>query len=434
MEKLGKTEDGVMDHLLRNYLKRQVQPNLQCEGFDPDLANAYLERAMKESEQAQYEFHLSACSMCRQNVIALARLVEADGIEVKAVAAAAMASRAAQAPVIDNHKVKSSGIEQSSWLAKLKAWLGLLASPQFALAASAAIILAIAIPLVLTQKNPNSEIAQTKPATEDAHEHAGRSVANPATPPSSTPPNSTNPAEQPSEKSATQTTAGKDETGAAPASASTTDDQPTTTPASEPAKEERAAASDKRDEAAKTDDTTAAPSTAQPEAAKPAPAAEPLGRVESKDATRVEADSESGKSVTIKKGNTTDSSKSKESKPTIRPESSSPSASAPGGSSGTPKALSAGSALREPSSRDRVNPANSRRISGKRFWLVDGVWTDENFRSDKKIAMVTVVKDSDTYKSILEKHSDLQKYFSAFDRAIIVYKDIAYKLIPQDGK
>jgi hypothetical protein len=74
-----------------------------------------------------------------------------------------------------------------------------------------------------------------------------------------------------------------------------------------------------------------------------------------------------------------------------------------------------------------------RRVEGKRFRLINGVWTDRGFKPDKEMASVTLVRDSDVYKALLAKEDTLRGYLSGFgasERAIIVYKKIVYKLMP----
>lgn len=74
-----------------------------------------------------------------------------------------------------------------------------------------------------------------------------------------------------------------------------------------------------------------------------------------------------------------------------------------------------------------------RRVEGKRFRLINGVWTDRGFKPNKEMASVTLVRDSEVYKALLAKEDTLRGYLSGFgasERAIIVYKKIVYKLTP----
>jgi hypothetical protein len=93
-------------------------------------------------------------------------------------------------------------------------------------------------------------------------------------------------------------------------------------------------------------------------------------------------------------------------------------------------------ALVPPGESARIDRAQSpERIIGKRtFWLSRGVWTDSEYNSDRKFPVVTVVRDSDVYKELLEKNNKLKVFLKGFtetERAIIVFKNTVYNLIPQ---
>jgi hypothetical protein len=78
-----------------------------------------------------------------------------------------------------------------------------------------------------------------------------------------------------------------------------------------------------------------------------------------------------------------------------------------------------------------------RKIGKKRFWLRDEIWTDNDYKPEKEMPMVTLVRDSDVFKEVIGKRAALKGYLTAFaenERAIVVYKGTIYKLIPQDGK
>jgi hypothetical protein len=66
-------EDPAMAKLLRAGAALPGRRAADCSGFDPDLANAYLERILEPGEIDLYERHLSVCDPCRSLVIHLAR-------------------------------------------------------------------------------------------------------------------------------------------------------------------------------------------------------------------------------------------------------------------------------------------------------------------------------------------------------------------------
>src|SRR5258707_3422214 len=80
MKLLGKnrngTPDGSIDSLLRAYVSRPG--NRERSEFDADLANAYIERNLIPASRARYEQHLSECTPCRKNAVALSRLAEPE--------------------------------------------------------------------------------------------------------------------------------------------------------------------------------------------------------------------------------------------------------------------------------------------------------------------------------------------------------------------
>ena len=78
-----------------------------------------------------------------------------------------------------------------------------------------------------------------------------------------------------------------------------------------------------------------------------------------------------------------------------------------------------------------------RKVGKKTFWLSKGVWTDTDFKADDKMPFVTVIRNSDVYKELLEKNNKLKMFLGGFaesERAIIVFKNTVYKLIPQDNR
>ncbi len=443
MEKSGKIEDGVMDNLLQGFIKRQMQPDSTCEAFDPDLASAYLERVMTEREQSHYESHLSECAPCRKNVIALARLVEAEVTEVSVAAVAAgVPASLNEATAEANHFASE---EKAHWLGKLKGWFGLLATPRFALAATAALALAVAIPYVLIQNSQMSQRDMTSAldAKEDGKAAAQAAKNNP--PPSTTPntsPNNPVNGDTPQSTANKQQAESKSSTPAPGAPATAAEPEAGASGAGNaPAKEEAVEGEKaKREEAAKPTDTVTSTTAQPPEAAKSQPAtakSDEPGRIDTKDAQRIENDKDNASpSTTLKPGNNAGGA-SRRNAPTVGPDSPKP-APSPGRTSDSPPRSIAAKRFSEASesNRERSNASASRRVGKKTFWLVDDTWTDENYRSDKEMPIVPLIKDSENYKNILEKYSDLKKFFSAFganERAIIVRKDMAYKLIPQDA-
>ena len=78
--------------------------------------------------------------------------------------------------------------------------------------------------------------------------------------------------------------------------------------------------------------------------------------------------------------------------------------------------------------------AEQKEFKGKKFSFRDGAWTDKDFDPNKDLPVVTIIRDSNTYKELISKRAGLRSIMERFtpaERAIIVYKGTVYKLIPQ---
>src|SRR6185295_7083196 len=129
MKQSGKIKDRAIGNLLRTQISKPSNPHQACKEFDPDLANAYVERKMTGPSRAGYETHLSECAPCRQTVVALARLAAAERAPISA-------------------QVVSGRL---SWLAPLEALVRGLSVVQWAMAATAVLVFAISLPVLLSR-------------------------------------------------------------------------------------------------------------------------------------------------------------------------------------------------------------------------------------------------------------------------------------------
>src|SRR4051794_1375804 len=132
MKMFWKTQDHAIDRLLGAERARLSEPARTCREFDPNLANAYVERSLTTTEIARYEQHLSECAGCRKSIVALARMAEAD-------------------PVFSRAEAKSfslAGQRQGG----VKRLLGAMSAPQWAMAAAVVLVFAISLPLLLSRK------------------------------------------------------------------------------------------------------------------------------------------------------------------------------------------------------------------------------------------------------------------------------------------
>ncbi len=122
MKFFGQAKDGGIDNLLRAYVSRPSNPHQKCTDFDPDRANAYIERSLTGASRLHYEEHLSTCAACRKNVVALVRLAEAE-------------TPASGAPARE--------VPRFTLLSGAKRMFGALSQPQWAMVAAAVIVAAI---------------------------------------------------------------------------------------------------------------------------------------------------------------------------------------------------------------------------------------------------------------------------------------------------
>jgi hypothetical protein len=353
----------------------------------------------------------------------------------------------------------------ANWGARLKALLSVFATPRYALAGAAAIVLAISIPLLISQKgnnarNPSERAASTADSSRSdappqiaqapapspgvvAYDKAGKDQ------PAQAVKNYSGEPESPATPSSSQAGAG---TGTAAIGAA----------APTPAAAEGETAKDSKKEEAKRDTATVADSqaranepaaagvarTSEPsvarEAAPPAPRVaerRDLPRIDSRDTLRVPDNDKDAPVKTLKPGRSdgTVATADKPTGATIRP--GDPSAQPPATSteSGRRKVMAEkAKSLRDESElrKERARASASRKIDNKTFFLIDDIWTDKDYRKDKELPVVTLSKESDVYKKLLQKHSSLQKFFTGFaanEKIIVVYKGTVYRLLPRDG-
>src|SRR6185295_15662903 len=146
---LRKTNNRVFDNLLRSQFRRPAGSPSACPEFDPDRANAYIERGLAGVERARYERHLSGCAGCRTSVVALARMADADSV-------------ASPVPNI----VRNSRPSEPGWLASLKTGLLVIASPRWAVVAAALVVISISVPLLIQRNGQRGMMSQDMPAAQ----------------------------------------------------------------------------------------------------------------------------------------------------------------------------------------------------------------------------------------------------------------------------
>jgi hypothetical protein len=440
MKQLWKTEDGVMERLLRGHLSRQSGPKQVCNQFDPDLANAYIEHSLTRVEREQFEQHMSGCATCRTATVALTRLAEAE----------------APASVIRPGQQALAG-----WRERLGALAAAMATPRWAIAATAVLVAAVSIPVFMSRSTTRSErasaplqqpaVGQPASRSDDSDKPSGTAQPTPETV-VATPRNPVDQiAQVPAARSNQTATPGGTQSGSAI--------QPPALAASQPNAEQQAPASvtqnpveqvEKKEQTAgalvgqvQSRDQVAtgaqqAPSTTQQQAA----TGDQLAKIDlqaKRPASEAEKDSAH---VSVLKTGRADGEERAAGDTKIRPEdNNAPPSPMAGADAGARRALTQPSASsmrdgRRLSEAVRSRGTAERKIGKKRFWLRDEIWTDNDYKPEKEMPMVTLVRDSDVFKEVIGKRAALKGYLTAFaenERAIVVYKGTIYKLIPQDG-
>lgn len=401
MKLLGKNRDGapdgVMDSLLRAYVSRPG--NRECSEFDADLANAYIERRLNTASLSRYEQHLSECTPCRKNVTALSRLVEP---EARPLISARADSRLGRQRIF--------GV--TSWA-------------RWAIAATAVIVLAISLPLFLTRNS--GRVAQEGSQAVTESQASGNIQA----------------ASQPLEMSA-----------AARVKQSADESRSSSEPVKPSEKRQldavssngAAAAGAGADRAAsgKLEAKTEAKPAEQAQVASGSQPASDVAAGQPQQEKRSEQDGslsarqqqpskDTAAADTKASGNEQGKQNAREKEQVAENEATPPPPSAPGTKAGKMKRSSAIRALRDSSSTEAVR-LTEKKLGKKKFSLKDNTWTDKDFDPDKDFPIVTVIRDSNVYNELLARQAGLKPYLGGFppaDRAIIVYKDTVYKLIPQ---
>lgn len=407
MKFFGQTKDRAVDNLLRAYVSRPTNPHQMCPDFDPDRANAYIERSLTGASRLQYEAHLSECAACRKSVVALVRLAEADTLT--SVVPARDASR-------------------STWISGVRQLFGSLSQPQWAMAAAAVIVLAISLPLLLS-RNQSREASQ--PIAESDRSQSAAMAASPSSNPSSDEGAASlvaasklrEKSDEKTENLARNEPAASKTPGAAAGVGAGADSskKQKVTDAVQPVDEQRKA------------DGRLAQAPPQGGAAPGSQAAkndsDQTRQQQEKDSAQVASESKAVARVDEPSADKEKAKSAEEAAAPPPPSSSSDVARSRAGGLRPPGKLS----LRDSAPGESVR-AEERRFSGKRFLFREGAWTDKDFDPNKDLPVVTIIRDSNVYKELLSKRAGLRSImerFNAAERAIIVYKGIVYKLIPQ---
>ena len=96
------------------------------------------------------------------------------------------------------------------------------------------------------------------------------------------------------------------------------------------------------------------------------------------------------------------------------------------------QAIQQSKAQREQQDVVRINPEPRskavRRVAEKTFYLVDGVWTDSEFKADARLPETALTFGSDEYFALLKQNPKLASYFALGERVVVVLEGRVYKV------
>ena len=431
---LRKTNNRVFANLLRSHFRRPAGSASACPEFDADRANAYVERGLADVERARYERHLSGCAACRTSVVALARMAEADSI-------------ASPVPNLVRH----SGFCEPGWIASLKPGLWAIASPRWAIVATVLVVISISTSL-LVWRNGERPIARDKQST---HAEAPR-AAEPAAmfDDQAQEPSTPGAAKRSSQQVATVSRQTEREVAPADTYSGALSfkkaDETSVVAGKQPGADALERKVESGDVVASRDDARLKEANERGTAGAGAPSAPQPKAEPSKEVAKISKDNalklppedtRSAKVETLKPGTIDSGPKTEREQDAIAAIRSNDGAAPKHkavleGESRTRLANGAGGRALVGGESARPDRSHSPRktVGKKTFWLSRGVWTDSEYNSDRKLPVVTIVRDSDVYKEMLEKNNKLKVFFKGFtetERAIIVFKNTVYNLIPQ---
>jgi Ca-activated chloride channel family protein len=78
--------------------------------------------------------------------------------------------------------------------------------------------------------------------------------------------------------------------------------------------------------------------------------------------------------------------------------------------------------------KDDTRPDAVRRVGGKTFYLIDGIWTDSEFKAEARLPETTLTFGSDEYFALLQQQPKLASYFSLAERVVVVFEGRVYRV------
>jgi len=78
--------------------------------------------------------------------------------------------------------------------------------------------------------------------------------------------------------------------------------------------------------------------------------------------------------------------------------------------------------------KDETRSDATRRVGSKTFYLIDGVWTDSEFKSDAQLPETVLTFASDEYFALLKQQPKLNSFFSLGERVVVVFEGRVYRV------
>ena len=78
--------------------------------------------------------------------------------------------------------------------------------------------------------------------------------------------------------------------------------------------------------------------------------------------------------------------------------------------------------------KDETRTDAVKRVGGKTFYLIDGVWTDSEFKAEAKLPETVLTFGSDDYFAVLKQNPKLANYFALAERVVVVFEGRVYRV------
>jgi hypothetical protein len=78
--------------------------------------------------------------------------------------------------------------------------------------------------------------------------------------------------------------------------------------------------------------------------------------------------------------------------------------------------------------KDETRSDAVQRVGGKTFYLVDGVWTDSEFKAEASLPEKVLSFGNEEYFALLRQSPKLAGYFSLGERVVVVFEGRVYRV------